>query len=50
MAVKSRSKIIMGSIYVEGELNISQLVQGENVPGSLTMIKSKDKNRESCFH
>lgn len=35
----SVSEIIMGSIYVEGELNISQLVQAENVPASLAVIK-----------
>ncbi|KAK5681370.1 hypothetical protein LTS12_029259, partial [Elasticomyces elasticus] len=39
----SVSEIIMGSIYVEGELNISQLVQAENVPASLAVIK-RSKN------
>lgn len=45
---ESMSKIIMGSIYMEGELNIAQLVQAENVPASLTVIKGKGTNKESC--
>ena len=39
---ESKSKTIMGSIYLEGDLSISQLVQAENAPANLTVIKRSE--------